>query len=65
VAGAPAEEAGPRGLAAAADEVAVRVAAGATRKDAVAAVAAERGLRRRAVYEAVVHGPAGSPDGER
>jgi 16S rRNA (cytidine1402-2'-O)-methyltransferase len=65
VAGALAEEAGPRGLAAAADEVAVRVAAGATRKDAVAAVAAERGLRRRAVYEAVVHGPAGSPDGER
>jgi 16S rRNA (cytidine1402-2'-O)-methyltransferase len=68
VAGAPAAEAGqagPRGLAAAADEVAVRVAAGATRKDAVAAVAAELGLRRRAVYEAVVHGPAGSPDGER
>jgi 16S rRNA (cytidine1402-2'-O)-methyltransferase len=65
VAGALAEEAGLRGLTAAADEVAARVAAGATRKDAVAAVAAERGLRRRAVYEAVVHGPAGSPDGER
>jgi 16S rRNA (cytidine1402-2'-O)-methyltransferase len=58
VAGAPAAEAGqagPRGLAAAADEVAVRVAAGATRKDAVAAVAAEFGLRRHAVYEAVLH----------
>jgi 16S rRNA (cytidine1402-2'-O)-methyltransferase len=68
VAGAPAEEAGragPRGLAAAADEVAVRVAAGATRKDAVAAVAAEFRLRKHAVYEAVVHGAAGSTDGGR
>jgi 16S rRNA (cytidine1402-2'-O)-methyltransferase len=51
-------EAGQQGLAAAADEVAARVAAGATRKDAITAVAAEFGLRRRAVYEAAVHGSA-------
>jgi 16S rRNA (cytidine1402-2'-O)-methyltransferase len=58
VAGAPAAEvgpAGPPGLAAAADEVALRVAAGATRKDAAAAVAAEFGLRKHAVYEAALH----------
>jgi 16S rRNA (cytidine1402-2'-O)-methyltransferase len=53
-------QAGEQGLAEAAGEVAVRVAAGASRKDAIVAVAAERGLRRRAVYEAVVHGSAAS-----
>ena len=56
---AGAVQAGP-GLAEAAGEVAVRVAAGASRKDAIAAVAAELGLRRRALYEAVVHGSAAS-----
>jgi 16S rRNA (cytidine1402-2'-O)-methyltransferase len=51
-------QAGRPSLAAAAAEVAARVAAGASRKDAAAAVAAEFGLRRRAVYEAAVHPPA-------
>ncbi len=51
---------GQQSLAEAAAEVAVRVTAGASRKDAIAAVAAESGLRRRDLYEAVVHGPAGS-----
>jgi 16S rRNA (cytidine1402-2'-O)-methyltransferase len=55
--------AGQPGLAAAADEVAARVAAGESRRDAVAAVATERGLRRRAVYEQVVHRPAGQVSG--
>ena len=49
-----AAQAGPA-LAEAAGEVAARVAAGTSRKDAIAAVAAELGLRRRALYEAVVH----------
>jgi 16S rRNA (cytidine1402-2'-O)-methyltransferase len=60
VAGA-AGQAGDADLAGAADDVAVRVAAGASRKDAVAAVAAELGLRKNALYEAVVHGAAGNP----
>lgn len=62
VAGAAARKAGQaeqQDLTAAADEVAVRVAAGATRKDAAAAVAAEFGLRKRAVYDAAMHGSAG------
>jgi 16S rRNA (cytidine1402-2'-O)-methyltransferase len=46
---APAEAA-----AAAAAEVAVREAAGTPRKEAIAAVAAESGLRKREVYDAVV-----------
>src|SRR5262249_48133009 len=37
------------------EEAAGRERAGASRRDAVAAVAAERGLRRREVYNAVVH----------
>ena len=64
VAGAAAVGAGQAGqqdLAAAIAEVAVRVAAGASRRDASTAVAAERGLRRRAVYDAVVRG--GRPPG--
>lgn len=44
------------GLAAAVDEVATRVADGASRRDAIAAVAVSRGLRRRELYEAVVRG---------
>ena len=48
-------------LAAAADEAAELVAAGASRRDAIASVALSRGLRRRAVYEAVVSGVAGEP----
>jgi 16S rRNA (cytidine1402-2'-O)-methyltransferase len=55
VAGAP--EAGePTGqvLASAAAEVAESVAAGMSRKDAIASVAARRGLRRNALYGAVV-----------
>ena len=61
VAGA-AGQAGEADLAGAADDVAVRVAAGASRKDAVAAVAAELGLRKNALYEAVVaRARAGNP----
>jgi 16S rRNA (cytidine1402-2'-O)-methyltransferase len=59
VAGASAadtEQAGSQDLADAVDEVAGRVADGASRRDAIAAVAAERGLRRRTVYDAVVRG---------
>jgi 16S rRNA (cytidine1402-2'-O)-methyltransferase len=60
VAGAPAADtsqavAGPAGAALAA-EVASRVAGGVARKDAIAAVARERGLRKRDVYAAVVAG---------
>jgi 16S rRNA (cytidine1402-2'-O)-methyltransferase len=58
VAGAPA----PAGLDAPAAgdvaAVAARVAAGASTRDAVAAVAAERGLPRRALYAAVLAAPA-------
>ena len=52
VAGAPDEAQGT--VADAAAEVARREQAGVSRRDAVAAVAAERGLRRREVYNAVV-----------
>jgi len=49
-------------VAEAAAEVARREQAGVSRRDAVAAVAAERGLRRREVYNAVVQpGPAAPP----
>jgi 16S rRNA (cytidine1402-2'-O)-methyltransferase len=51
-----AEQAGAQDLAAAVGEVAARVADGASRRDAIAAVAAERGLRRRTVYDAAVRG---------
>jgi 16S rRNA (cytidine1402-2'-O)-methyltransferase len=60
LAGAPAAQAGHADLRAAADEVADMVASGTSRKDAVASVAAARGLRRRALYETVVRGH--SPD---
>ena len=60
VAGGGGGQAGRMTLPEAADEVAERVAAGASRKDAAAAVAAEFGLRRRAVYEAAVHRSAGN-----
>jgi 16S rRNA (cytidine1402-2'-O)-methyltransferase len=47
------------------EDVAARVAAaeraGLTRKDAIASVAAETGLRKRAVYDAVVKAKAGAP----
>jgi 16S rRNA (cytidine1402-2'-O)-methyltransferase len=56
-------QAGEQGLAGAAEQVAARVAAGASRKDAVTAVAAELGLRRREVYEAAVHDTAGGTPG--
>jgi 16S rRNA (cytidine1402-2'-O)-methyltransferase len=50
-AAAAAEEAAPGELAA---DVAAREAAGLARKDAIAAVARERGVRKRAVFDAVV-----------
>ncbi len=53
LAGSPAAAAGLAGTPAAA-EVASREAAGLARKDAIAAVARERGLRKRDVYAAVV-----------
>ncbi|HEY2574920.1 MAG TPA: 16S rRNA (cytidine(1402)-2'-O)-methyltransferase [Streptosporangiaceae bacterium] len=57
VGGAPqAAEPEPEEMAAATAEVAERVAAGTSRKDAIAAVAAGRGLRRNALYQAVVGG---------
>ena len=56
LAGAPAAQASRADLGAAAAEVAEMVAAGSSRKDAVAEVAAARGLRRRALYEIVVRG---------
>ncbi len=55
-----------RGLAEAVGEVARREAAGATRRDAVAAVARDWGLRKREVYDAVLAGqavPAGQSEG--
>ena len=54
VAGAPARTIGPADVDEAVAEVARRVAGGTSRRDAVAAVAAEAGLPRRLVYEAVV-----------
>jgi 16S rRNA (cytidine1402-2'-O)-methyltransferase len=54
VAGAPAREIGPADVAEAVAEVSRRVASGTSRRDAVAAVAAEAGLPRRLVYEAAV-----------
>ena len=54
VAGAPARTAGPADVAEAVAEVSRRVAGGLSRRYAVAAVAAEAGLSRRLVYEAVV-----------
>ncbi|MFI5064721.1 MAG: 16S rRNA (cytidine(1402)-2'-O)-methyltransferase [Streptosporangiales bacterium] len=51
-----------RGPAEAAAEVARREAAGDTRRDAIAAVARDWGLRKREVFDAVHHGtPAGPP----
>jgi 16S rRNA (cytidine1402-2'-O)-methyltransferase len=55
-AGAGAARAGGQGLTEAAGEVAARVAAGMSRRDAVTAVAAELGLRRRDLYEQVARG---------
>ncbi|HEX4660549.1 MAG TPA: 16S rRNA (cytidine(1402)-2'-O)-methyltransferase [Streptosporangiaceae bacterium] len=63
VAGAPRSapaQAGPEIAAEAAAEVAARERAGTSRKDAIAAVAKERGLPKRAVYDAVVRPGAGS-----
>jgi 16S rRNA (cytidine1402-2'-O)-methyltransferase len=54
VAGAPAREIGAADVAEAVAEVSRRVASGTSRRDAVAAVAAEAGLPRRLVYEAAV-----------
>jgi 16S rRNA (cytidine1402-2'-O)-methyltransferase len=61
VAGAarPDAAAGPADLAAAAGEVAAMMAAGASRKDAAATVAAELGLSTRTVYRASLPGSAG------
>jgi 16S rRNA (cytidine1402-2'-O)-methyltransferase len=53
-AGAPGEPGPALTPAAAAAEVAAREAAGTPRKEAIAAVAAESGLRKREVYDAVV-----------
>ncbi len=65
VAGAPprsaAARAGPEMAAEAAAEVAARERAGTSRKDAIAAVAKERGLPKRAVYDAVVRPGAPRP----
>jgi 16S rRNA (cytidine1402-2'-O)-methyltransferase len=52
--------AAPEIAAAAAAEVTARVRTGTSRKDAIAAVARERGLPRRAVYNAVVRAAAGA-----
>jgi 16S rRNA (cytidine1402-2'-O)-methyltransferase len=66
VAGAPerarrgASGAAPQAAAAAAAEVAAREQTGTSRRDAIAAVARERGLPKRAVYDAVVR-PGASP----
>jgi 16S rRNA (cytidine1402-2'-O)-methyltransferase len=57
LAGAGPTRPGAGDLAAAAAEVAAAVEAGSSRRDAVAAVAAARGLSRRELYEAVLHGP--------
>jgi 16S rRNA (cytidine1402-2'-O)-methyltransferase len=57
VAGASPAGPGPDDLAAAAEEVAAAVAAGSSRRDAVAAVAAARGLSRRELYQAALAGP--------
>ncbi|HEX4061869.1 MAG TPA: 16S rRNA (cytidine(1402)-2'-O)-methyltransferase [Streptosporangiaceae bacterium] len=71
LAGAPASTGDPADLDAAADEVAALVAGGTSRKDAVASVAAARGLRRRALYEIAVSGgqhghlPVNSPSAGR
>jgi 16S rRNA (cytidine1402-2'-O)-methyltransferase len=54
VAGAPDRQIGPADVAEAVAEVSRRVDGGMSRRDAVAAVAAEAGLPRRLVYEAVV-----------
>jgi 16S rRNA (cytidine1402-2'-O)-methyltransferase len=54
VGGAPARSIGPADVAEAVAEVSRRVAGGMSRRDAVAAVAAEAGLSRRLVYEAAV-----------
>jgi 16S rRNA (cytidine1402-2'-O)-methyltransferase len=54
VAGAPDREIGPADVDEAVAEVSRRVAGGMSRRDAVAAVAAEAGLPRRLVYEAAV-----------
>ena len=54
VGGAPARSIGPADVAEAVAEVSRRVAGGMSRRDAVAAVAAEAGLPRRLVYEAAV-----------
>jgi len=50
-----------RGPAEAAAEVARREAAGDTRRDAIAAVARDWGLRKREVYDAVHHGTPADP----
>jgi 16S rRNA (cytidine1402-2'-O)-methyltransferase len=60
VAGAPARTAGPADVDQAVAEVSRRVAGGMSRRDAVVAVAAEAGLPRRLVYEAVVSPSASS-----
>jgi 16S rRNA (cytidine1402-2'-O)-methyltransferase len=66
VAGAPRDD--EPDLDEAAADVAGRVAGGLSRKDAIAAVAAERGLRRNALYQAVVGSGTlqaqGTPEGQ-
>jgi 16S rRNA (cytidine1402-2'-O)-methyltransferase len=61
VAGAP-QRAEPVAAADAVAEVLARVQGGASRRDAVTAVAAELGLRRRDLYAAVVSDRGGMPD---
>ena len=61
VAGAPAETS-PAATADAIEEVELRVRAGMSRKDAIAGVAAELGLRKRELYAAVVAASADGPD---
>ena len=60
VAGAPAQT-GPAATADAIAEVELRVSAGMSRKDAITAVAAELGLRKRELYAAVVAASADGP----
>ena len=62
VAGAPARS-GPAASADAVAEVEQRVRAGLSRKDAIAAVASELGLRRRELYAAVIGASADGPAG--
>ena len=65
VAGAPAGGDGPPALAEAVAQVQAHVQGGATRKDAVAAVAAATGLRKRELYNAAAAAEAPGAEGQQ